>query len=111
MPFSVAEVEVILVADPVSAVGMKGLYSEEDDEKGLYEEDDEEEVEEELLEDAPSVLEGDDDGLELDFDLELEDVPCCFSFLNLALTVIDLLIFTVQVPAPLQLPPLQPEKE
>ena len=106
MPFSVAEVEVILVADPVSAE-MKGL-NEEDDEKGLYEEDDELleiEEEEELLEDAPSVLEGDDDGLELD------DVPCCFSFLNLAVTVIDLLIFTVQVPAPLQLPPLQPEKE
>ena len=99
MPFSVAEVEVILVADPVSAE-MKGL-NEEDDEKGLYEEDDELleiEEEEELLEDAPSVLEGD-------------DVPCCFSFLNLAVTVIDLLIFTVQVPAPLQLPPLQPEKE
>ena len=101
MPFSVAEVEVILVADPVFAVRMKGLYSEEDDEKGLYEEDDELleiEEEEELLEDAPSVLEGD-------------DVPCCFSFLNLAVTVIDLLIFTAQVPAPPHPPPLHLSKE
>ena len=81
MPLRVTEVEVMLVTEPVVTVGTTDTEEEEEEEGGGS---------------VCSVL------------VLLEVVD---DFLNLAVTVIDLFIFTTQVPVPLQLPPLQPEKE